>query len=139
MSNKLTKMSSKGRDRGVKVPLGGSESPDASFQPCPGQVTQWVPPQAPGIRVDSHCYPGYLVPPYYDSLLAKVITLGDDRYEAIERMKYALANFTVSGVDTTIPFHQVLLNHPDFIDGKVNTRWIEDRLMPSYAFEGITA
>ena len=54
-------------------------------------------------------------------------------------MQFALEKFIVSGVDTTIPFHQVLLNHPDFIDGKVNTRWIEDRLMPSYAFEGITA
>ena len=116
-----------------------AESPEASFQPCPGQVTQWVPPQGSGIRVDSHCYPGYVVPPYYDSLLAKVITLGNDRYEAIERMKYALASFTVSGVDTTIPFHQVLLNHPDFIDGKVNTLWIENHLMPSYTFERITA
>ena len=113
-----------------------AESPEAGFRPCPGKITKWLPPQGPGIRVDTHCYPGYFVPPYYDSLIAKVITTGDDRYESIERMKYALANFTVSGIDTTIPFHRVLLNHPDFVSGKVNTRWIENCMLPAYYPEG---
>jgi len=109
-----------------------AELPEAEFRPCPGRVTQWVPTRGLGIRVDSHCYPGYVVPPYYDSLLAKVITMGDTRNEAIERMKYALAKFIVSGVNTTIPFQLMVLNHPDFEKGKVNTRWIENKLLPTY-------
>lgn len=116
-----------------------AESPEAGFQASPGRITQWIPPQGTGIRVDSHCYSGYLISPYYDSLMAKLITIGKDRHEAIERMKCALDNFTVSGVPTTIPFHQVLLSHPDFIAAKVHTRWIENHLMPSYSFEGVTA
>ena len=94
-----------------------AESPKADFRPCPGRITRWVPPEGPGIRVDSHCYAGYFVPPYYDSLLAKLITKGSDRSEAIERMQYALESFIVSGIDTTIPFHQVILKNPDYVDG----------------------
>ncbi|MBW2309260.1 MAG: acetyl-CoA carboxylase biotin carboxylase subunit [Deltaproteobacteria bacterium] len=105
-----------------------AELPEAGFRPSPGRITQWRPPEGPGIRVDSHCYPGYFVPPYYDSLLAKVITAGRDRFQAIERMHYALNNFIVSGVDSTIPFHQFILKHTDFIKGEANTRWIEDIL-----------
>ncbi|MFC2012913.1 acetyl-CoA carboxylase biotin carboxylase subunit [Chloroflexota bacterium] len=103
-----------------------AESPEAGFQPCPGRIVQWDPPQGPNIRVDSHCFPGYLVPPYYDSLIAKLITIGDDRSQAIERMKYALESFTVSGVDTTIPFLYSLIQKPDYVSGKINTRWLED-------------
>ena len=109
-----------------------AELPDADFRPCPGGITRWVPPEGSGIRVDSHCYSGYFVPPYYDSLLAKLITKGTDRREAIERMQYALANFIVSGVDTTIPFHQVILKNPDYLNGQVNTRWIENILVKEY-------
>jgi acetyl-CoA carboxylase biotin carboxylase subunit len=105
-----------------------AESPEAGFQPCPGKIREWIPPQGRGIRVDSHCYPGYFVPPYYDSLIAKVITLGADRSEAIERMRVALGSFAVSGVHTTIPFLNLLLNKSDFAEGRINTRWIEQIL-----------
>ena len=105
-----------------------AELPEAEFQPCPGRISEWIPPQGRGIRVDSHCYSGYFVPPYYDSLIAKVITWGTDRSEAIERMRYALGSFVISGIHTTIPFLQFLLNQPDFIEGRVNTRWIEEVL-----------
>jgi acetyl-CoA carboxylase biotin carboxylase subunit len=105
-----------------------AELPEAGFQPCPGRISEWIPPQGQGIRVDSHCYSGYFVPPYYDSLIAKVITLGADRSEAIERMRYALKSFVISGVHTTIPFLHFLLSKSDFIKGRVNTCWIEQAL-----------
>lgn len=107
-----------------------AESVAEGFRPCPGRIKQWVPPEGSGVRVDSHCHPGYLVSPYYDSLLAKVITTASTRFDAIKRMQSALSDFIVSGVDTTIPFFQVLLNHPDYLDGNVNTRWVEDLLGP---------
>ncbi len=73
-------------------------------------------------------FPGYFVPPYYDSLLAKLITQGADRGEAIERMRHALENFVISGVDTTIPFLCFLLDQHAYTEGDVNTRWVESRL-----------
>lgn len=106
-----------------------AESAQDGFRPCPGKIQHWVPPKGTGIRLDSHCYPGYMVPPFYDSLLAKLITSGKNRNEAIERMKSALSNFVVTGIDTTIPFHQLLLQHPDYLEGRVNTRWVEDVLL----------
>lgn len=105
-----------------------AESPEDGFRPCPGRVTRWAPPQGPGIRVDSHCETGYFIPPYYDSLLAKVITWGTDRAEAVKRMKHALQDFHVSGVSTVIPFLQLLISQPDFERGSVNTRWVENML-----------
>jgi acetyl-CoA carboxylase biotin carboxylase subunit len=108
-----------------------AESPEAGFRPCPGLIEQWVPPRGQNIRVDTHCYSGYLVPPYYDSLLAKLITSGDSRLEAIERMHSALENFVVSGIDTTIPFLYSLLENSDFINGEINTRWLEDKISPT--------
>jgi acetyl-CoA carboxylase biotin carboxylase subunit len=110
-----------------------AECPEDSFRPCPGRITEWIPPQGEGIRVDSHCYSGYLVPPYYDSLLAKVITKGSDRAEAIKRMKYALSNFVVSGVNTTIPFHYQLLHNPDYVNSRVNTCWTQQVLLEGAA------
>jgi acetyl-CoA carboxylase biotin carboxylase subunit len=109
-----------------------AESSKRGFQPCPGRITQWEPPQGEGIRLDTHCYSGYFVPPYYDSLLAKLITWGNDRREAAERMRKALADFHVFGVDTTIPFHQFLLKNPNYIKGTIHTRWIEDTLLQEY-------
>lgn len=113
-----------------------AESSTEGFRPCPGLITKWISPEGQGIRVDSHCYSGYFVPPYYDSLLAKIIAVGKDRGEAIERMQYALNRFSVSGVDTTIPFHQYLLKHPDYLCSKVNTRWVEDTLLKEYGQHG---
>jgi len=103
-----------------------AELPEADFRPSPGRITDWKPPEGKGIRVDSHCYSGYFVPPYYDSLLAKLIVKGDDRAEAVDLMGYALSNFEVSGVDTTIPFYRNLMKSPDYLHGKINTRWVED-------------
>jgi acetyl-CoA carboxylase biotin carboxylase subunit len=109
-----------------------AESPEDEFRPCPGRIEEWVPPEGPGLRVDTHCYSGYFVPPFYDSLLAKLITRGDNRHEAIDRMKDALAKFVVSGIKTTIPFYQFMLKHPDYLGGKLNTRWVEDVLLQDY-------
>ncbi len=107
-----------------------AESPDKGFMPVPGRIEEWIPPKISRIRLDSHCYPGYRVPPYYDSLLAKIIALGSDRQEAVERMSRALEQFTITGVETNIPFHKRLLKHPDFVKGKINTRWLEDVFLP---------
>jgi acetyl-CoA carboxylase biotin carboxylase subunit len=109
-----------------------AESPEDEFRPCPGRIEEWVPPEGPGLRVDTHCYSGYFVPPFYDSLLAKLITRGDNRHEAIDRMKDALAKFVVSGIKTTIPFYQFMLKHPDYLGGKLSTRWVEDVLLQDY-------
>ena len=107
-----------------------AEDPGNGFRPSPGTITRWCPPEGPGIRVDSHCHEGYLVPPYYDSLLAKLIVAGDTRMETIARLQQALANFQVEGVDTTIPFLASLVQRGDFITGMINTRWLESVVIP---------
>ena len=83
-------------------------------------------PQGTGIRVGTHCFEGYMVPPFYDSLLAKVITVANNRSEAIDVMQYALQRFFVSGVDTTIPFLSALMDQTDFKRADINTRWLEE-------------
>ena len=105
-----------------------AESPREGFRPCPGSIVEWSPPEGSGIRVDSHCYAGYSVPAYYDSLLAKLIVRGNDRVTAVGRMQEALENFIVSGIETTIPFLRFLICQLDYVKGKVNTRWVESRL-----------
>ena len=102
-----------------------AEQPLDGFRPSPGLISRWEPPEGTGIRVDSHCYAGYTVPPFYDSLLAKLIVMGSTRMEAIARLQRALANFHVSGVDTTIPFLASIVERADFIAGRVNTGWLE--------------
>ena len=102
-----------------------AEQPGEDFRPSPGRITRWEPPEGPGIRVDTHCYAGYTVPPFYDSLLAKLIVTGSTRMEAIARLQLALANFHVAGVDTTIAFLASLVQRADFIAGRVNTGWLE--------------
>ena len=109
-----------------------AESPNKNFAPCPGRITKWRQPEGTGVRVDTHCYSGYFVPPYYDSLLAKLITLGTNRNDAIGRMHTALASFVISGVETTIPFHSFILGNRGYLNGDVNTRWLEDRLLKEY-------
>jgi acetyl-CoA carboxylase biotin carboxylase subunit len=93
---------------------------------------RWEIPEETGIRIDSHCYAGYFVSPHYDSLLAKIIATGDDRLQAIERMQNGLRHFLVSGVDTNIEFHRFLLKKPDYRQGHVNTRWVENLLAEEY-------
>ena len=109
-----------------------AEAPERDFAPSPGRITGWAIPQGPGIRIDSHCYQGYVVSPYYDSLLAKVITAGKDRPEAIERMQYALEHFVVRGIDTVIPFLLFILNKEEYRRGDVHTKWLEGMLEEAY-------
>jgi len=103
-----------------------AELAEAGFRPSPGRIGQWRPPEMEGVRVDTHCLPGYTVPPFYDSLLAKVIAVGRDREGALARMQEALHRFQVEGIDTTIPFLSSVLSHPDFLAGKISTRWLEN-------------
>src|SRR6266702_354216 len=102
-----------------------AEDPARNFQPCPGLITAYHPPGGPGVRVDTHVYAGYTVPPYYDSLLAKLIVHGRDRAEALARLGQALDSFILEGVKTTIPFLARVMRHPDFIEGKVDTKFLE--------------
>ena len=102
-----------------------AEDPFRNFQPSPGQITAYHPPGGPGVRVDTHIYDGYTVPPYYDSLLAKVIVHGNNREEALARMRQALDSFIIEGVTTTIPFLSRVMRHPDFVAGKVDTKFLE--------------
>ena len=102
-----------------------AEAAHENFRPSPGRIEAWDPPAGEGIRVDTHCHPGALVPPYYDSLLAKLIVLGADRADAVGRMQRALDAFSLRGVETTIPFLQALLRRPEYQSGAVNTRWVE--------------
>ena len=105
-----------------------AEDPAENFMPSPGLVERWNPPGGPWVRFDSHVYQGYMVPPFYDSLLGKLIVWGRDRQECLARSRWALDQFIVEGVKTVIPFHRVVLEHPLFAAGDVNTHFIEDHL-----------
>jgi acetyl-CoA carboxylase biotin carboxylase subunit len=102
-----------------------AEDPAKNFQPSPGLITAYHPPGGPGVRVDTHIYDGYTVPPYYDSLLAKVIVHGNNREEAIARMRQALDSFIIEGVTTTIPFLGRVMRHEAFVAGQVDTKFLE--------------
>jgi acetyl-CoA carboxylase biotin carboxylase subunit len=103
-----------------------AEDAEADFRPQTGVVTQYIVPGGPGVRIDSHLYTGYEVPPHYDSLLAKLVVWGDTREEAISRARRALDEFVIEGLPTTIPFLRRLLEHPVFIHGEAYTRFIEE-------------
>jgi acetyl-CoA carboxylase biotin carboxylase subunit len=112
--------------RGVAIECRiNAEDPAEGFRPCPGVITRWQPPGGPGVRLDTHVVPGYRVPPNYDSLLAKLIVHQPTRAEAIACMRRALGEFVVDGVHTTIPLHREILNHSNFIEGQVDTTFIE--------------
>jgi acetyl-CoA carboxylase biotin carboxylase subunit len=102
-----------------------AEDPARNFQPSPGRIVAFHPPGGPGVRLDSHVYAGYTVPPYYDSLLAKVICEGRDREEAVRRMQIALESFIIEGVTTTIPFLARVMENPRFRAGEVDTKFLE--------------
>lgn len=102
-----------------------AENPDQGFRPSPGKIEYLHMPGGKGIRVDSAIYCGYTVPPLYDSMLAKLITYGKDRDEALAKMKSALGEFIVEGIDTNIDFHYEIINNKDFVDGNYNTGFIE--------------
>lgn len=108
-----------------------AEDPARNFQPCPGKIESMHVPGGLGVRFDSHAHPGYVVPPYYDSMIGKLIVHQPDRASAIACMKRALAELRVTGIQTTAPFHLELLNHPDFADCKVDTGFVERTMLPS--------
>lgn len=105
-----------------------AEMPEQGFMPSPGRITRWRMPEDTWARVDSHCFPGYVVPPFYDSLLAKVCVHGSDRAEAVARMSRALNIVDVGGVQTNAAFLGTLVASQEFIDGDVWTGWVEDKL-----------
>src|SRR5438876_1193609 len=116
--------------RGVAIECRiNAEDPAADFRPCPGTVTRWQPPGGPGVRLDSHVVNGYKVPPNYDSLMAKLLVYQPTRPEALACMRRALAEFVVEGVKTTIPIHREIFNHSAFIEGRVDTTFIERNWM----------
>jgi acetyl-CoA carboxylase, biotin carboxylase subunit len=102
-----------------------AENPLKNFMPSAGKINMYLPPGGFGVRIDSAAYPGYTIPPYYDSMIAKVITFGKSREEAISRMKRALSEFVIEGIHTTIPFHLKLLNNETFVEGQFNTKFLE--------------
>ncbi len=104
-----------------------AEDPDRGFRPSPGKIESFHVPGGPGVRVDTHAYAGYVVPPYYDSMIGKLIVHGRDRDVAIRKMQRALDEFVLEGVKTTIPFHRELLRHPEFRRGDFDTHFV-DRL-----------
>jgi acetyl-CoA carboxylase, biotin carboxylase subunit len=102
-----------------------AEDPFKNFMPSPGRITDYLPPGGPGVRIDSAVYTGYMISPYYDSMVAKLIVYGADREEAVAKMERALDEFMVEGVKTTIPFHQQLFAHDVFRSGDFNTKFLE--------------
>lgn len=102
-----------------------AEDPARNFAPCPGTVTEFYVPGGPGIRVDTHVFSGYVIPPHYDSMIAKLLAHGNTREEAVARMKRALNEFVIEGVATTIPFHIEMMHDPDFLAGTFDTGTLE--------------
>ncbi len=102
-----------------------AENPDKNFAPSPGNITSFHMPGGLGIRVDTHAYANYVIPPYYDSMIAKLIVTADDREEAIKRMYRALDEFIIEGIHTTIPFHKKVMHHEKFVEGNYDTSFIE--------------
>ena len=114
-----------------------AEDSEKGFIPKPGEVTAFTLPSGPGVRTDTHIYPGYKLPPFYDSLLAKVIASGQDRTEAIARMKRALREMRIEGVPTTIDFHLRLLDDPAFIEGRVHTRYLREEMYAGHPMQAM--
>ncbi|MDG0995004.1 MAG: acetyl-CoA carboxylase biotin carboxylase subunit [Akkermansiaceae bacterium] len=103
-----------------------AEDPYNNFAPSPGKIDLWYTPGGKGVRVDTHVYAGYSVPPHYDSMIAKLIVTGATRRIAIDRMKRALSEFKIEGIKTTIPFQQEIMVHPDFVNGTYGIEWVGD-------------
>jgi acetyl-CoA carboxylase biotin carboxylase subunit len=102
-----------------------AEDHEHGFRPCPGTITYWYKPGGPGLRIDSHVYAGYTVPPHYDSMIGKLIATGKDRPEALRRMEIAIEEMIVEGIKTTLPFHHLALRHPRFQAGDLDTHFVE--------------
>jgi acetyl-CoA carboxylase biotin carboxylase subunit len=103
-----------------------AEDPYNDFRPSPGKITNFHAPGGHGVRIDTHVYAGYTIPPYYDSMIAKLITVAQTREEALAKMRRALDEFVIEGIKTTIPFHQALFRNEDFLAGNYTTKFLED-------------
>ncbi|MDA9127183.1 acetyl-CoA carboxylase biotin carboxylase subunit [Flavobacteriaceae bacterium] len=103
-----------------------AEDPFKGFRPSPGKITNLHLPGGHGVRLDTHVYSGYTIPPNYDSMIAKLIVTAQNREDAIDKMRRALDEFIIEGIKTTIPFHKQLMNHPDYISGNYTTKFMED-------------
>jgi acetyl-CoA carboxylase biotin carboxylase subunit len=109
-----------------------AEDPRHGFRPAPGTISGWLPPGGPGVRIDSHVYTGYEIPPFYDSLIGKLIVWAEDRPAALRRMRRALQECAVIGVPTTIDFHLALLERPEFQRGEVHTKFVEQDMLRTF-------
>ncbi|WP_420464463.1 acetyl-CoA carboxylase biotin carboxylase subunit [Panacagrimonas sp.] len=110
-----------------------AEDPDRNFAPSPGRITRWHPPGGDGVRLDTAMFEGAMVPPFYDSMIAKLIVQGADRQQAVLRLRDALANFCIEGIATNLPLLRHIAAHADFQNNRISTRWLEQVLLPSYA------
>ena len=110
-----------------------AEDPFNNFMPAPGRITAWTPPSGEGIRLDTHARMGYLVPPFYDSMIGKLIAKGRDRSEAIERILKAIRDFRLEGPNTTLPLLSFVATHTDFRENRITTRWLEDKGLPDFS------
>jgi len=110
-----------------------AEDPALDFRPAPGRITRWRPPEGQGVRLDSHLSQGASIPPFYDSLIGKLIVAGADRAQAIDRLTQALDEFEVEGAPTTIALQRRIVRHPDFIENRIHTRWLEQSLLADLA------
>lgn len=108
-----------------------AEDPYNGFRPAPGKITSYHAPGGHGVRIDTHVYAGYMIPPNYDSMISKLIVTAQTREEAINKMKRALDEYVIEGVKTTIPFHRQLMDHPDYVAGNYTTKFMEDFEMES--------
>lgn len=109
-----------------------AEDARRDFAPSPGRITRWTPPQGEGVRLDSHAGEGYLVPPFYDSMIGKLIVRGTDRNDAIDKLIAAINAFELEGIKTTMPLAAFIVDHPDFRNNQITTRWLEDKGLPDY-------
>jgi acetyl-CoA carboxylase biotin carboxylase subunit len=109
-----------------------AERAEADFMPTPGTITAWAAPPGTDVRVDTACFPGWAISPHYDSLLAKVIARGSDRTQAIARLRHALRHLHVEGVATTARFAHDVLAHPDVLENRMHTRWLEEVFLPTW-------
>lgn len=108
-----------------------AEDAARDFLPSPGKVTRWEPPSGTGIRLDSHMSKGSVIPPFYDSMVGKLVAHGRDRAEAIARLSDAIDGFVVEGVPTTLGLHRAIIQHPDFVENRIDTRWLERVFLPA--------
>jgi acetyl-CoA carboxylase biotin carboxylase subunit len=121
---KISKKAPKPQGHAIEVRI-NAEDPERDFRPSPGKITSYHSPGGYGVRMDSHVYDGYSIPPYYDSMVGKLIVTGGDRREAIERMRGALDELTIEGIKTTIPFHKMLMRNEQFIAGDFDTHFLD--------------